>query len=125
MQKSTGRSRTPPPRNDAVLLATAISLGDAAVAELRGLRADVRELIAVLRTQRTPPVVEHAAEVAAKLPTMMTIAEAAEMLRTSSRSLYMRIRRGVMPGVVRVGPRRLMVKTDEFLRELHRMPTVE
>ena len=56
---------------------------------------------------------------------MMTIAEAAEMLRTSPRSLYQRIRRGGMPGVVRVGPRRLMVKTDEFLRELHRMPTFE
>ena len=115
----------PPQRHDAVLLATAISLGDAAVHELRGLRADVRELIAVLRTQRAPAIVEHAAAVSEKLPTMMTIAEAAEMLRTSSRSLYMRIRRGVMPGVVRVGPRRLMVKTDEFLRELHRMPVGE
>jgi excisionase family DNA binding protein len=125
MQKSTGRSRTAPPRNDAVLLATAISLGDAAVAELRGLRADVRELIAVLRTQRTPAIIEHKAELSEKLPTMMTIAEAAEMLRTSSRSLYQRIRRGVMPGVVRVGPRRLMVKTDEFLRELHRLPSLD
>jgi excisionase family DNA binding protein len=56
---------------------------------------------------------------------MMTIEEAAEVLRTSPRALYMRIRRGAMPGVVRIGSRRLMVKTDEFLRELHRMPTFE
>jgi hypothetical protein len=72
-----------------------------------------------LRSSNTQPLYQRSC------PAMMTIAEAAEMLRTSPRSLYQRIRRGVMPGVVRVGPRRLMVTTDEFLRELHRMPTFE
>lgn len=56
---------------------------------------------------------------------MMTIAEAAEVLRTSPRALYQRIRRGAMPGVVRIAPRRFMVKTDDFLRELRRVPTSE
>ena len=125
MQESTGRFRKGFRGGDAAVFATVISVGDAAVAELRGLRADVRELIAVLRTQRAPAIAEHAANLSEKLPAMMTIAEAAEMLRTSPRSLYQRIRRGVMPGVVRVGPRRLMLKTDEFLRDLHRMPTFE
>jgi excisionase family DNA binding protein len=55
---------------------------------------------------------------------MMTIAEAAEMMHTTPRALYQRIRRGQMPGVVRVGAHRLMVKTNEYLRE-PRMPTVE
>jgi Helix-turn-helix domain len=125
MQESTGRFRNGFRAGDAAIFATLISVGDAAVAELRWLRADVRELIANLRTHCAPAIAEHAADISKKPPAMMTIAEAAEMLRTSPRSLYQRIRRGVMPGVVRVGPRRLMVKTDEFLRELHRMPTLE
>jgi hypothetical protein len=46
-------------------------------------------------------------------------------VRTTRDALYPQIRRGTLPGVVRVGSRRLMVKTDEFLRDLPRMPTLE
>lgn len=59
-----------------------------------------------------------------ELPPLMRIADAAKLLRTSTRAVYQMIRRGSMPGVVRVGSRRLMVKSDEFLRGLRRMPTL-
>jgi hypothetical protein len=47
MQESTRRFRKGFRGGDAALFATVIPVGDAAVAELRGLRADVRELIAI------------------------------------------------------------------------------
>jgi excisionase family DNA binding protein len=97
-----------------------VSVGDAALAELHGLRSDIRELIAILRSQ-----VPGRSELSEEMPPMMTLAEAAELLRTTTRALYQQIRRGQLPGVVRVGKRRLMVKTDVLLRGMRSMPTVE
>ncbi len=91
---------------EAALFAMMMSVGDAAVAELRGLRADVRELIAILRTHRAPAMAEHAGSLSEKLPAMMTIAEAAEMLRTSKIAVSADSARRYAgyAGVVRVGP---------------------
>jgi excisionase family DNA binding protein len=97
---------------------------EAVLAELRGLRCDVRELIGVLRANRALDAGEGQPE-SEGLPAFMTLKEAAERLRTTRDALYQQIRRGTLPGVVRVGSRRLMVKTDEFLRDLPRMPTLE
>jgi hypothetical protein len=112
-------------RGDDEIAATRLDMSDAVLAELRALRCDLRELIAITRREVPQVPGERVRIEKQELPPMMTIAEAGELLRTSPRALYMRIRRGGMPGVVRIGSRRLMVKTDEFLRELHRMPTFE
>jgi hypothetical protein len=104
--------------------ATHLEVGEALLAELRALRCDVRELIAVTRGGLPYRGTDPARVEPQVLPAMMTIAEAGKLLRTSTRAIYMRIRRGTMPGVVRIGSRRLMVKTDEFLRELQRAPTL-
>jgi hypothetical protein len=125
MRDSTGDFRRGMQHGRAAPSAAAQAIGDEVLAELRGIRADLRDLIAVLRPHHTPPISEAASHVTEKLPPMMTIAEASEMLRTSPRALYQRIRRGAKPGVVRIAPRRFMVKTGEFLRELRRVPTFE
>ena len=105
------------------LVSVVVTASEDLLAELRGLRADVRELMTVVRGLLSAPE-HHSAHDQVEVPALMTIDEAGRLLRTSRRALYMRIRRGLMPGVVRVGPRRLMVKTDEFLSGLSRMPTL-
>jgi hypothetical protein len=75
-----------------------VSVGDEALAELHGLRSDDRELIALLRG----PVRADAARSEAT-PPMMTIAEVAEMLRTSTHAVYQQTRLGQVTGVVRLG----------------------
>lgn len=99
---------------DAELTATQVRVGEAILAELRALRCDVQELIAT--TRGSEPIVsdETASGAQDALPPLMTIRKAGALLRTTPRALYMRIRRGAMPGVVRVGRRRLMVKTASF-----------
>lgn len=116
-----------PPRNrnpGAEFAAIQVRLGEAILAELRALRCDVQELIATAKANR-PAAGDEVAPAQDGLPPLMTIRDAGELLRTTERALYQRIRRGEMPGVVRVGRRRLMVKTEEFLRTLRRMPTAE
>jgi excisionase family DNA binding protein len=48
------------------------------------------------------------------LPPMLTIEEAAAVLRTTVKAVYSRIDRGQLPGVKRVG-RRLLIQRDELL----------
>ncbi len=123
MNERYGRSRAWHPPDESLPVSTAVS--EALLVEIRGLRSDMRELISVtrggaaMRSGELEPVERR------DLPPMMTIKDAAQTLRTTPRALYMMIRRGTLPGAVRLGSRRLMVKTDEFLRSLHRMPTVD
>ena len=123
MNERYGRTRAWQPPDESVPVPTEVS--EALLAEIRGLRSDMRELIAVTRGGAGMRSDELDPGERRDLPPMMTIKEAAEALRTTPRALYMMIRRGTLPGAVRLGSRRLMVKTDEFLRSLHRMPTVD
>ncbi len=99
---------------------------NALTTELRALNAEMRDLVGALlgqeendSSQRIRPTRSES------LPQLMTIEEAAEQLKVSTKAFYARIKRGAVPGVLRVGKRRLMVKTDEFLRGLRRVSTVE
>ncbi len=123
MSERYGRSTAWEPGGESLPVATGVS--EALLAEIRGLRSDMRELIAVTRGGASRRSDELDPVQRRDLPPMMSIKEAAEALRTTPRALYMMIRRGTLPGAVRLGSRRLMVKTDEFLRSLHRMPTVD
>lgn len=52
------------------------------------------------------------------LPVMLLPAEVALLLRTTSKAVYTRIERGLLPGVVRVKGGRTLVDRDVLLREL-------
>ena len=53
-----------------------------------------------------------------QLPSLLTPEEVAHVLRTSRRAIYSRMARGQIPGVVRDGRRRLILR-DELLKYLH------
>jgi len=53
----------------------------------------------------------------AALPLLLTVAEVAEILRTSKKAVYCAADRGSLPGAVRVG-RRLLVRRRELLESL-------
>jgi excisionase family DNA binding protein len=61
---------------------------------------------------RLAPVVD-----VAQLPFLLTVDEAASLLRTTRRAVYARADRGLLPGVVRDG-RRVLVRRDDLLRSL-------
>ena len=48
------------------------------------------------------------------LPFLLTVDETARLLRTTRKAIYAMVRRGDLPGVVRVG-RRLLVRRDDLL----------
>jgi excisionase family DNA binding protein len=52
-----------------------------------------------------------------RLPSLLTPAEVAELLRTTREAVYARMARGQLPGVVRDGRRRLILR-DELLKYL-------
>lgn len=46
------------------------------------------------------------------IPTLLTVDEAADLLRTSRRAIYMMLERRQLPGVTRIGRRVLFRSTD-------------
>ncbi len=60
------------------------------------------------------------------LPQLLTMAEVADVLRTSSKATYAMVARGQLPGVVRIG-RRVLVHADELVDWLDqkRVPSLE
>ena len=67
---------------------------------------------------RTLPAAEpfawHEARLAPRLPILLTIDEAADLLRTSRRAIYAMIARRQLPGVVRIRRRRSEEHTSEL-----------
>ena len=51
-------------------------------------------------------------------PLLLTVDEAAELLRTTKRAIYAMIERRQLPGIVRIG-RRVLVRTDDLLHWLN------
>ena len=51
------------------------------------------------------------------LPILLTVDEAADLLRTTRRAIYAMIARGQLPGVIRVR-RRVLLRTDDLLHWL-------
>lgn len=56
----------------------------------------------------------HAHSPGEPLPQLATVADVAEMLRTSTKAIYAMVDRGQLPGVVRVG-RRLLFRREELV----------
>ena len=48
------------------------------------------------------------------LPMLLTVDEAAQLLRTTRRAIYAMVERGQLPGVVRIR-RRVLVRADDLL----------
>ena len=51
------------------------------------------------------------------LPRYLRVDEVADLLRTTPKAIYVKIERGQLPGVIRVG-RRLLVSADDLLEFL-------
>ncbi len=51
------------------------------------------------------------------LPILLTVDEAADLLRTTRRAIYAMVERGQLPGVIRVR-RRVLLRTDDLLHWL-------
>ena len=54
-----------------------------------------------------------------RLPTLLTPAEVATLLRTTKTAVYAKIERGQLPGIVRIG-RRVLLRQAEMLEFLRR-----
>ena len=52
-----------------------------------------------------------------RLPMLLTVDDAAELLRTSNRAIYAMIERRQLPGIVRIG-RRVLLRADDLLHWL-------
>lgn len=53
---------------------------------------------------------------------LLTVTEAAELLRTSPKGVYALVERGTLPGVVRIG-RRVLLRAADLRRSLGLLPS--
>jgi excisionase family DNA binding protein len=53
-----------------------------------------------------------------ELPPLLTVDDAAALLRTTRKAVYVMIARGLLPGVTRLG-RRVLVRSDRLLQWLN------
>jgi hypothetical protein len=85
------------------------------LAELRGIRDELVRIVAALQHDALQrPVSEGQRQ-----PTLITVDEAGESIfRRSRRAMYMLIRRGVVPGVIRAAGRRILIDRDAALEAL-------
>lgn len=51
------------------------------------------------------------------LPALLTVDDAADLLRTTRKAVYVMIERGLLPGVTRLG-RRVLLRSDRLLEWL-------
>ena len=56
------------------------------------------------------------------LPVLLTVAEAAALLRTTRKAIYAMVERKQLPGVARLG-RRILVRTEVLLNSLNQSRT--
>ncbi len=56
------------------------------------------------------------------LPIYLTVDEAADLLRTTRKAIYVRIERGQLPGVKRIA-RRILIRTEDLLSWLDQQGT--
>lgn len=54
------------------------------------------------------------AQISSELPMLLTPSEAADLLRTSRRAIYLMVERRQLPGVTRIG-RRLLFRSSELV----------
>jgi excisionase family DNA binding protein len=57
-----------------------------------------------------------------EMPLYLTIAEAADLLRTSRKAIYAMVERGLLPGVTRIG-RRVLVRSETLVHWLGQKST--
>lgn len=51
------------------------------------------------------------------LPALLTVDDAAQLLRTTKKAVYVMVQRGLLPGVTRLG-RRVLLRSDRLLEWL-------
>jgi excisionase family DNA binding protein len=51
------------------------------------------------------------------LPALLTVDDAAQLLRTTKKAVYVMVERGLLPGVTRLG-RRVLLRSDRLLEWL-------
>jgi len=71
---------------------------------------------ALRRATRTARLAARSADAAAtrEFPVLLTVDDAADLLRTTSRAIYVMVDRRQLPGVTRIG-RRLLLRADDLL----------
>ena len=78
----------------------------------------MRKFIRHVRVPDVEPDAQQRGAVSMRqLPMLLTVDEAAELLRTTRRAIYVMLERRQLPGVVRIR-RRVLVRTDDLLQWL-------